>query len=117
MTLLTPSQRAHVAHDLARARARHRSGDLDGAMAAIEDAHPLAMNHPADHARCHWRMLRIELRRLRPNAARFQVIQFTLSPISSVARIARGLEPGQPGGTSILRTLLGRYPRQSADTP
>jgi len=117
MTLLTHTQRAYVAQHLTRARAHYKDGDLASAMSAAEAAHPLAMNHPVDHARVHWRMLRVEARRLRPNATRFQIIQLTLSPVSSVVRVARGLEPGQPGGTSILRTLLGRYPRQSADTP
>ena len=108
MTLLNPSQRAYVAQHLARARSHYKDGDLASAMSA------LAMNHPIDHARVHWRMLRVEARRLRPNATRFQLIQLSLSPISSAARVARGLEPGQPGGTSILRTLLGRYPKPPA---
>ena len=50
MTLLTRPQRAQVAHDLSRARALFRARDLDAAETAAMAAHPLAMNHPTDHA-------------------------------------------------------------------
>ena len=106
MARLSPAQRQQVAAQLAAARAHLAAGDPEGALREALEAHALAMNHPLDHARCHCRMLRAEWRRRRLGACRRQLTQTLLAPAASAARLIRGLEPGEPGGSSILGTLF-----------
>ncbi len=80
-------------------------------MAAAMAAHRLAMNSLRGHARVHALMLRAAWRRGDLGACRHQLTQTLLGPVATAARLVRGLEPGEPGGDSILGTLLGRQRR------
>lgn len=74
------------------------AGQLDRAFTHLERAHVLGQTSVWPHARSHWLMCRIELRRRRGAAVLGQVVRIVLGTIGS----AIGVVPvGNTGGTNV----------------
>ena len=81
------------------------AGDLDRAFRHLERAHVIGQTSVAAHARSHWFMLRLEIRRGRMAAAFGQAVRLVLGVIGS----AIGVVPiGNTGGTDI--SMFKRLP-------
>jgi hypothetical protein len=81
------------------------AGNLEDAFQHLERAHVIGQTFVGAHARVHWMMLKLELRRRRPAAVLGQVIRLVLGIIGS----AIGVVPvGNTGGTDI--SMFKRLP-------
>jgi len=81
------------------------SGNLEHAFKHLERAHVLGQTFVGAHAKAHWLMLGLELRRARMAAAFGQVVRLVLGVIGS----AVGVVPvGNTGGTDI--SMFKRLP-------
>lgn len=82
--------------------ARH---DLRQGFIHLERAHVIGQAYVVPHARSHWLMLKVELRRRRPSAAFGQVLRIVLGVLGS----AVGVVPvGNTGGSDI--SMFKRMP-------
>ena len=80
-------------------------GELETGFAHIERAHVIGQAFVVPHARSHWLMLKVEVRRRRPVAAFGQVVRIVLGVLGS----AVGVVPvGNAGGTDI--SMFKRMP-------
>jgi len=92
-------------NEIARAKEFLARGDLETGFAHIERAHVIGQAFVVPHARSHWLMLEVELRRRRPMAAFGQVIRIALGVLGS----AVGLVPvGNTGGSNV--SMFKRMP-------
>jgi hypothetical protein len=81
------------------------AGDLEHAFAHLERAHVIGQTFVAAHAKSHWLMLRLEVRRGRVGASLGQAVRLVLGIIGS----AVGVVPiGNTGGTDI--SMFKRLP-------
>ena len=81
------------------------SGDLERAFGHLERAHVLGQAHVGPHAKAHWLMLRLEIRRGRFAAVLGQAVRLVLGILGS----AVGIVPiGNTGGTDI--SMFKRLP-------
>lgn len=98
-------QRAAFDEELGQAEQRIASGQLDRAFAHLERAHVIGQTFVWPHARSHWLMCQVELRRRRGAAAFGQVLRIVLGMLGS----AVGIVPvGNTGGTNI--SMFQRLP-------
>lgn len=92
------ARRVALEQEIREAKQRIVLGNLDRAFAHLERAHVLGQPFVGPHARVHWLMCRIELRRGRGAAVVGQFLRILLGTIGS----AIGVVPvGNTGGTDI----------------
>jgi hypothetical protein len=97
--------RAAFDDELAGAEQLIAAGQLDAAFAHLETAHVLGQAFVLPHARSHWLMCRVEIRRGRPAAVVGQIVRILLGTVGS----AIGIVPvGNTGGTDI--SMFKRLP-------
>lgn len=81
------------------------AGDLEGAFHHLERAHVIGQAFVAEHAKAHWLMFRLEIRRRRAAAVLGQAVRLVLGVIGSTI----GVVPiGNTGGTDI--SMFKRLP-------
>jgi hypothetical protein len=81
------------------------AGDLEGAFRHLERAHVIGQTSVVAHARAHWLMFKLEIRRRRVAAAFGQAVRLVLGVTGS----AVGVVPiGNTGGTDI--SMFKRLP-------
>jgi uncharacterized protein DUF3703 len=91
--------------EIALAGQRCAAGDLERAFPHLERAHVIGQAYVGLHAKAHWLMFMLELRRRRPGAAFGQTVRIVLGVIGS----AVGVVPvGNTGGTDI--SMFKRLP-------
>ena len=91
--------------EIARAREFIARGELQAGFAHIERAHVIGQAFVVPHARSHWLMLKVELRRRRPAAALGQAVRIVLGVLGS----AVGVVPvGNTGGSDV--SMFKRMP-------
>lgn len=80
-------------------------GDLETGFSHLERAHVIGQAFVVPHARSHWLMLRVEIRRRRPVASFGQVVRIALGVLGS----AVGVVPvGNTGGSNV--SMFKRMP-------
>jgi hypothetical protein len=91
--------------EIALGRALIATGDLEGAFRHLERAHVLGQRAVGPHAKTHWMMLKIELRRRRLRAVFGQAVRLCLGVVGS----AVGVVPiGNTGGSDV--SMFKRLP-------
>lgn len=95
---MKPALRHAISIELAAARRALAQGRLAQAMRHAETAHVLGQRHVVPHARSHWLMLRIGLRRRSLAEVWGQALRIVLGIIGSAAGI---VPTGSTGGTNI----------------
>lgn len=91
--------------EIAQAKALIASGELDAGFAHLERAHVIGQAFVAPHARSHWLMFKLEIRRRQPVAAFGQVLRLVLGILGS----AVGKVPvGNTGGSNV--SMFKRMP-------
>lgn len=92
-------------NELAQAEQLIAARQLDASFAHLEVAHVLGQAFFLPHARAHWLMCQIEIRRGRPAAVAGQILRILLGTVGS----AVGIVPvGNTGGTDI--SMFKRLP-------
>ena len=92
-------------NEIARAKALISSGEFEAGFAHLERAHVIGQAFVAPHARSHWQMLKLEIRRGHPIAALGQVVRLVLGILGS----AVGKVPvGNTGGSNV--SMFKRMP-------
>lgn len=103
--MMNPVQGAAFDNEIVLAKELIRRGDLESGFGHLERAHVIGQAFVVPHARSHWLMLRVEVRRRRPGAAFGQVVRIVLGVLGSAA----GVVPvGNTGGTDI--SMFKRMP-------
>ena len=98
-------QRLAFAGEIARSRELILAGDPERAFRHLERAHVIGQTFVGAHAKTHWLMLTLEIRRRRMTAAFGQAVRLVLGVIGS----AVGVVPiGNTGGTDI--SMFKRLP-------
>ena len=98
-------QRLAFDGEIARSREAHCRGDPERAFRHLERAHVIGQTFVGAHAKTHWLMLALEIRRRRITAAFGQAVRLVLGMIGS----AVGVVPiGNTGGTDI--SMFKRLP-------
>ena len=91
--------------EIALARELIAAGDLESAFRHLERAHVIGQSHVGTHAKAHWLMFTLEMRRRRVAAVFGQSIRLVLGIVGSVI----GVVPiGNTGGTDI--SMFKRLP-------
>ncbi len=102
---MNPVRSATFDNEIALAKELIARGDLETGFAHIERAHVIGQAFVIPHARSHWLMLEVELRRRRPAAAFGQVVRIALGVLGS----AVGVVPvGNTGGSNV--SMFKRMP-------
>lgn len=102
---MNPVRRAAFDTEIALAKERISEGNLEAAFVHLERAHVIGQAFAGPHARSHWLMLKVELRRRQPAAAFGQAVRIILGILGS----AVGLIPvGNTGGTNV--SMFKRMP-------
>ncbi len=102
---MNPIQSVAFDNEIARAKEFIARSDLETGFAHLERAHVIGQAFVVPHARSHWLMLKVELRRRRPVAAFGQVARIALGVLGS----AVGVVPvGNTGGSNI--SMFKRMP-------
>jgi hypothetical protein len=102
---MTPARRAAFDNEIARAKVLIAGGELEAGFAHLERAHVIGQAYVVPHARSHWLMLGVELRRRRPVAAFGQAVRIVLGILGS----AVGIVPvGNTGGSDV--SMFKRMP-------
>lgn len=102
---MNPDQGAAFESEIALAKQFIAGGNLEEGFAHLERAHVLGQAFVVPHARSHWLMLQVELRRKRVVAALGQVARIVLGIVGS----AVGVVPiGNTGGSDI--SMFKRMP-------
>ncbi len=102
---MTPARRAAFDKEIARAKVLIAREELEAGFAHLERAHVIGQAFVAPHARSHWLMLKVELRRQRHVAAFGQVVRIVLGILGS----AVGVVPvGNTGGSNV--SMFKRMP-------
>lgn len=84
--------------EMVRALTLIDAGDIDGGFAHLERAHVLGQAYVIPHARTHWYMLRVEMKRGRPVAVIGQAVRIVFGALGS----AVGVVPtGNTGGSNV----------------
>lgn len=91
--------------EIAQAKALIARGELEAGFAHLERAHVIGQAFVAPHARSHWQMFKLEIRRRQPIAAFGQVVRLVLGILGS----AVGKVPvGNTGGSNV--SMFKRMP-------
>jgi Protein of unknown function (DUF3703) len=91
--------------EIALGRELDAAGDLEGAFRHLERAHVIGQTSVVAHAKAHWLMFKLEIRRRRVSAVFGQAVRLALGVIGS----AIGVVPtGNTGGTDI--SMFKRLP-------
>lgn len=102
---MKPARRVAFDTEMALAKEHVARGELATAFAHLERAHVIGQAFVLPHARAHWRMLDVELRRRRPAAALGQAVRIVLGILGS----AVGVVPvGNTGGSNV--SMFARMP-------
>lgn len=102
---MNPVQGAAFESEISCAKQFIAGGELEQGFAHLERAHVIGQAFVVPHARSHWLMLQVELRRKRPVAAFGQVVRIVLGMLGS----AVGVVPvGNTGGSDI--SMFKRMP-------
>jgi hypothetical protein len=92
-------------NEIALAKELIARGDLETGFTHLERAHVIGQAFVVPHARSHWLMLKVELRRRQPVAAFGQVVRIALGVLGSTV----GFVPvGNTGGSNI--SMFKRMP-------
>lgn len=95
---MNPIRRVAFDNEIALAKEFIARGELETGFAHIERAHVIGQDFVLPHARSHWLMLRVEIRRRRPVAVFGQVVRIFLGVLGS----AVGVVPvGNTGGSNV----------------
>ncbi len=95
---MNPVRSAAFDNEIALAKECFARGELGAGFAHLERAHVIGQAFVVPHARSHWLMLKVELRRRRPVAAIGQVVRIVLGILGS----AVGVVPvGNTGGSDV----------------
>jgi len=91
--------------EIAQAKALISRGEFEAGFAHLERAHVIGQTFVAPHARAHWQMFKLEIRRRQPIAAMGQVVRLVLGMLGS----AVGKVPvGNTGGSNV--SMFKRMP-------
>ena len=102
---MNPVRSVAFDNEMALAKEFIARGDLETGFAHLERAHVIGQAFVVPHARSHWLMLKVEMRRRRPVASFGQVVRIALGVLGS----AIGVVPvGNTGGSNI--SLFKRMP-------
>jgi hypothetical protein len=102
---MNPVRRVAFDNEIARAKELMARGELDASFPHLERAHVIGQAFVIPHARSHWLMLRVELRRRRGMAAFGQAVRIVLGALGS----AVGVVPvGNTGGSDV--SMFKRMP-------
>lgn len=102
---MNPVQRAAFDNEMTLAEELIARGELEAGFAHLERAHVIGQAFVMPHARSHWLMLKVELRRRRAVAAFGQAVRIVLGMLGS----AVGIVPvGNTGGSDI--SMFKRMP-------
>ena len=102
---MKPRQRLEFDREIALGGELLARGDPQGAFRHLERAHVIGQNFVGAHAKAHWLMFKLELRRRRFSAVSGQAARLVLGIIGS----AVGVVPlGNTGGTDI--SMFERLP-------
>jgi hypothetical protein len=102
---MNPARRTAFDNEITLARGFIAAGDLASSFEHLERAHVIGQAFVVPHARAHWLMLTVELRRRRPVAAFGQIIRIVLGALGS----AVGVVPvGNTGGSDV--SMFRRMP-------
>ena len=102
---MNPVRSAAFDREIALAEEFTAKGELEAGFAHLERAHVIGQAFVVPHARAHWLMLKVELRRRQPVAAFGQVVRFVLGILGS----AVGIVPvGNTGGSNV--SMFKRMP-------
>lgn len=102
---MNPVRRAAFDTEIALAKERISEGNLDAGFVHLERAHVVGQAFVGLHARSHWLMLKVELRRRRPAAVFGQALRILLGILGS----AVGVVPvGNTGGSNV--SMFKRMP-------
>jgi Protein of unknown function (DUF3703) len=102
---MNPARRVAFDTEISMAKERISRGDLETGFAHLERAHVIGQAFVGPHARSHWLMLKVELRRRRPVAAIGQALRIVLGGLGS----AVGVVPvGNTGGSNV--SMFKRMP-------
>jgi hypothetical protein len=102
---MNPVQSVAFDNEIALAKEFIAREDLATGITHLERAHVIGQAFVVPHARSHWLMLKVELRRRRPVAAFGQVLRIALGVLGS----AVGIVPvGNTGGSNI--SMFKRMP-------
>ena len=102
---MNPASSLAFENELALAKAAIARGDPGTGFAHLERAHIIGQAFVVPHARAHWLMLKLELRRRQPAAATGQVVRLALGILGS----AVGVVPvGNTGGSNV--SMFARMP-------
>jgi Protein of unknown function (DUF3703) len=102
---MNPVRSVAFDNEIALAKEFIARGDRETGFAHIERAHVIGQAFVVPHARSHWLMLKVELRRRQPVAAFGQVVRIALGVLGS----AVGVVPvGNTGGSNV--SMFKRMP-------
>ena len=102
---MNAARNAAFDNEIARAKEFIARGELEAGFAHIERAHVIGQAFVVPHARSHWLMLKVELRRRRAMAAFGQGVRIVLGVLGS----AVGVVPvGNTGGSDV--SMFKRMP-------
>ena len=102
---MNPARSMAFDNEIALAKEFIEKGELEAGFAHIERAHVIGQAFVVPHARSHWLMLKVEVRRRRPIAVFGQTVRIVLGVLGS----AVGVVPvGNTGGSDI--SMFKRMP-------
>lgn len=102
---MNPVQSVAFDNEIALAKELIARGEFEAGFAHIERAHVIGQAFVIPHARSHWLMLKVELRRRQPVAAFGQLVRIVLGILGS----AIGVVPvGNTGGSNV--SMFKRLP-------
>ena len=102
---MNPVRSVAFDNEIARAKTFIAMGELEAGFAHLERAHVIGQAFVVPHARAHWLMLKVEVRRRRPVAAFGQAVRIVLGVLGS----AVGVVPvGNTGGSDV--SMFKRMP-------
>jgi Protein of unknown function (DUF3703) len=105
LAIMNPVQSVAFGSEIALAKELVARGELAAAFPHLERAHVIGQAFVVPHVTSHWRMLQLEFRRKRVNAAFGQIVRLVLGMLGSAA----GIVPvGNSGGTNI--SMFKRMP-------
>ena len=102
---MNPARRVAFDTEISMAKECLSRGELETGLAHLERAHIIGQAFVGPHARSHWLMLKVELRRRRPAAVFGQAARIALGVLGS----AVGVVPvGNTGGSNV--SMFRRMP-------
>jgi hypothetical protein len=106
---MNPIRRTAFDNEMTLAKALIARGELEAGFAHLERAHVIGQAFVVPHARSHWLMLKVELRRKRAVAAFGQAVRIVLGMLGSAVGI---IPVGNTGGSDI--SMFKRMPVEPA---